>query len=63
MKIDINKVDMALTFINATGATSISYGNITIAKCGKSYCYIEKQVLKARAFSVDPFKKKVKKLL
>lgn len=57
-----NDLDAYFTFMNISGATSISFDNKTVAKMGEYYCYIDALVLKARASSIDSLKVEIIKL-
>lgn len=59
---DPDDLDAYFTFMNISGATSISFDNKTVAKMGRYYCYVDNLVLKARALSVDNLKAKIIKL-
>lgn len=61
-KFDIEQTKMYFTFMEFSGATSISFHDQTLARCGRYYCLVCNQELKIRAISIPAFIRKMNKL-
>lgn len=59
---DKDQIETCFTFMKFSGATSISFNNQILAKCGSYHCLIIEGVVITRALNIRTFINKINRL-